>query len=456
MQIRTRITFQFIILVAFIIACCFILIYYFASSYRESEFYERLENKSKTTAELLISVNQIDSVTLRLIDKNQKDQLPFENIEIYNQRNEQIYTNNDHISFRITPAILAQIKESGRLHFVQGSHEVLGMIHRQNDEDYIVFAGAVDSYGYSKIRNLGNTLILLFITCIFIVAVAGWFFARRALRPLNDVIGQINSLSLHNLHARLIPSDSRDEIARLISTFNQQLNRVEHAFNVQKIFLSGASHEIKNPLTIITSTLQVALLNERTNEEYKTAIRSVLEDMQKLNKTTNDLIDYTRLSYDTHNSIQLQDTRIDDIIWRSKDIVHKSHPKYTIQVEFVNPPDDESDLVINANAILLCVAFVNLVENACKFSTDNTVLIKLYEEKTQLKITFTNQGSHILPEHRELIFEPFFRVDNSTKTRGDGIGLALVKTILNLHHATISVDSPEHTTIFTVVCSKKF
>src|SRR4051812_11714375 len=99
MQIRSKLTIQFIIVVSLIILFAFGIIYYSSAVYRKRDFYQRLENKAKTSAEIFISVEQIDSTMLRIFDKTQKDKLTRENICIYENDNKEIYTNNDSLSF---------------------------------------------------------------------------------------------------------------------------------------------------------------------------------------------------------------------------------------------------------------------------------------------------------------------------------------------------------------------
>jgi signal transduction histidine kinase len=440
MQIRIRLTLQFIVVVSLIVLFSFTLIYYSAFSYNNKEFYERLENKAKTTAELFISVAEIDSTTLRIFDKKQRDKLPFENINIYNDQNKLVYSTTDSTIIKADQKMFSEINYSGTKRYTQGNVGFIGIKYHAKRNTFIILAGAMDMYGRAKLNNLRNTLVVLYFVIVTILALAGWIYSGRALKPLTSVIGEVKNMKVDRLDTRLRRSQHRDEIGQLIETFNTLLNRIEDAFNLQKLFVSGASHELKNPLASITSQLQVVLLNERSNEEYKTIIASILNDIKSLNKTTLDLMEYARLNYE--GETQLFGVRIDDILWYCRDFIIKSNPDYKVIMNFGNLPEDEKKLIIKGNDALLKIAFINLIDNACKFSDDKTCLIELnLNASGRIMIRFNNKGEEMTREQIGFIFEPFYRANPASKVKGTGIGLALTKKIVQLHEASIAVES---------------
>src|SRR5688500_6736220 len=143
MQIRIRLTLQFIVVVSLIVLFSFTLIYYSAFSYNRKEFYERLENKAKTTAELFISVAEIDSTTLRVFDKTQRDRLPFENITIYNDQNKIVYGNTDSIIMKADQKMFSEINKSGIKKYAQGDVRFIGIKYHAKLKTFIILAGAV-------------------------------------------------------------------------------------------------------------------------------------------------------------------------------------------------------------------------------------------------------------------------------------------------------------------------
>ncbi len=438
MQIRTKLSLQFLLVVTIILISGFGIIYYSSSDYRKEELYRRLENKAVTSAEIFVSVEQIDSTMLRIFDRTQKDKIPFEVIRIFNKEGREIYTNTDTITFPINNQDLQNVKAQGECRFVKGRFEILGVPYQDKDNQFVVFAGGIDQYGLSKLSNLRNSILILLAILISIVALSGWIYAGRALRPLSNVINEVKELEVTRMDLRIKQNNSKDEIGRLIETFNTLLSRIEQAFNLQKLFVSGASHELKNPLTSITSQLQVALINERTNEEYKALIASILDDIKNLNRTTRDLIEYTRLNYE--NNILMREVRLDDILWYCKEAFVKNNPSSRVSLNFIDMPEDERRLIVQANEGLLRIAFMNFIDNACKFSGNKTCNIYLRMGESIL-VDFSDHGIGLDDEEIKLIFEPFYRSNKTAEVKGHGVGLALTKKILDLHHCPIHVES---------------
>lgn len=455
MEIRTRLTLQFIAVVAFILAISFAGIYLSSATYRRNSFYERLENKAITAAELLIKVDAVDSRLLKLIDSTGRDHLYIESISIYNQGNKLIYTNNDSINdmrdFSITASLLDEIRQTREKEYEAGDFEILGMLYAHNDHAYIVFAGAIDKFGRKKLDNLQGTLFALFFTTLIIVAFAGWVYSGRALAPISRVIHEVEIISPENLGARLMDNENPDEIGRLITTFNKLLERIDDAMKLQRLFVAGASHELKNPLTVITSQLEVSLRRDRPANEYKGTLASVLADIKNLNQLTAQLMDLARLSHG-YQDIPLQRVRLDEVLWQACRQLAKKNPDFKIEQNVKSLPPDESLLYIEGNEALLVTAFSNLAENACKFSPDHQALISFESNNDSLNVTFADGGPGIDTEDLKLIYEPFFRSKNAASVRGHGVGLALVEKIIKLHKGEIRITSnPDSGTVFHLV-----
>lgn len=439
MQIRARLTLQFTLVITLIVLFAFSIIYFSSSNYRQTDFFHRLRNKARTSAEIFISVEQIDSTMLRIFDDSQKDRLPYENISIYDHNNVEVYTNNDSIRLDPSHELLDEIRRAGLKEFRKQGHEVVGITYNDKFNRFVVLASANDQYGFKKLHNLRNTLVLLLFIIISISAIAGWMFAGRALKPLKDIVNEVQGLNIDRLDSRLRESRYNDEIGRLIHTFNILLERIENAFELQKLFVSGASHELKNPLTTITSQLQVVLLKERSADEYRTIITSILEDIKSLNKTTLDLMEYARLNYE--KEIQLTEVRIDDVLWFCKDLFSRANPQYKVNINFLNMPEDEKKLIIPGNEALLKIAFINLIDNGCKFSPNNSCDVNLSVSDGELRLDFTDSGIGLSPEEINLVFEPFYRANKTAEVKGHGLGLPLTKKIVQLHGGEIRVTS---------------
>lgn len=455
MQIRAKLTLQFIVIVASLLFFSLFAIYFFSERHRQNEFYSQLKKKAITTAELLIKVQEVDSTLLKIIDKSKKDVLYYENISVYNYKNEEIYTNNDTIKFsdlipRLHDAINL-VRLEGEIKIEAGEMEITGLPYIDRFNRFVVLAGAIDLHGSGNIKNLKQILIAVFVIMMIVVGIAGWFFSGRALAPILKVMNDVDKISESSLDLRLDEGGKKDEIERLSSTFNKMLERIEKAFKIQKTFIANASHELRNPLTKITSQLEVALLNERENVEYKKIISSVLEDIKNLNEVAHRLLQLAKIS-SMQNDLKFELLRLDDLIWETKAEFLALQPDCKVNFHLDELPDEEKWLMIKGNPLFLKTCFANLMENACKFSSDRTVSIKLFAQHRQLTIVFEDKGPGIPGEDLPFIFEPFYRSKNSSGTLGYGIGLSLTRKIVLLHKAQISVNTEmEKGTKFTLV-----
>lgn len=200
-------------------------------------------------------------------------------------------------------------------------------------------------------------------------------------------------------------------------------------------------------LTVITAQLEVSEMKERSNEEYKKTIHSVFEDIRYLNEVSNRLLELARVSGE-NSSVPFSPLRVDEIIWQSRADVLKRNPQNKVYVEFPDLGDDpegEDDfLLISGNEALLQTAFLNLMENACKFSVSREVFVRITTSKKEIMVSFEDKGTGIPEKDLPFIFEPFYRSQNTRTVKGHGIGLSIVAAIIKLHEAEITVKSRLH------------
>jgi signal transduction histidine kinase len=301
-------------------------------------------------------------------------------------------------------------------------------------------AAGVDLNGTARLQELQTLLMIAFLILTAVVFISGWIYSGRALRPIKRIMAEVKSISPQNLDQRLAESPYEDEMGKLILIFNELLGRIAKAFQLQKMFVSNVSHELKNPLTNITSQLEVTLLKERSKEEYKQTIESVLEDIRGLNQLSNSLLELARLNRE-QDSFTMNRVRLDEIIWEVRDFVSTIDPAYNVEVGIHEMPEDENKLTVLGNPYLLKIAFQNIVENACKFAPDKSAKITLRSIKDDLVVEVADQGPGIEKKDLNNVFEPFFRTDATSKVRGYGIGLPLSHRILSIHKGRIELDS---------------
>lgn len=438
--IRTRLTLQFTFIVSFILILFSLSVYYFSASYRESEFYSRLENKAINTAKLLLEVKEVDYDLLKIIDQNTINALHKEKVVIFDYKNNQIYNSRNNDSIAVSIDLLNQIRLKKKIRYHQGQHEVLGILFTDKYDRFVVLASAYDIYGLSKLKNLKLVLFIVFIVSIVFTVLIGRIYANRALKPMSNVVKQVDKINISSLNMRVSEGNGTDEIAQLAITFNQMLERLESAFEMQRSFVSNASHELRTPLTSITGHIEVSLMKPRSSDEYVAILESVLEDIRNLNALSNGLLDLAKASSDI-SEIVLQPLRIDEIMWETREELLKQKKDYSVSIRFPETIDDEMKLTVLGNEHLLKIAMVNLMDNACKYSADKTVEIRLAVDDSFVIANFTDNGIGIDPRDVDKIFQPFFRARNSKKISGNGLGLSLTDKIIKLHGGTVSVSS---------------
>jgi signal transduction histidine kinase len=428
----------------------YFVIYVFSQQNYKDKFYSRLRQKANTAAELLVNVNQVDSKLLGIINRANRDILYRENIMAYDTCNERIYRSNDTINFHIDVDRVKEVFKKKEVRFELNELEVLGTVFVTPEGQIVVFAGAEDQYSAENAKDLKNILIALFLLFVFIVVISGWFFAGRAIKPISEVIKQVDQLSPKSLEQRLKTGDSEDEIGKMVLTINRLLERIENAFKLQKTFIANVSHELKNPLTKISSQLEVSLLNERKIDDYKQTIASVLEDTQDLAAITESLLELNKISISDYQA-SFSILRIDEIMWESRSLTQKLNAAYKVIIDTQFMPDNEELLQIKGDEKLVLTALKNLIENGCKFSTNKQAYVSLQIVEQTIEVKIKNEGKGSPEADIPYIFQPFFRAENTAASKGYGIGLSLVERIVSLHQGSISVDSEQNGwTEFTV------
>jgi signal transduction histidine kinase len=450
MTLRARLTLLFSLLGTGILIISFGLLYYFSADYLKSEYQKRIYDKAVTSAVLLLQVEAIDSSLLKTIDRSKQDNLHLENITIFDGDNKEIYTNNDTVFFRTETALFRQIRKLKKFYYEEDDFDIVGFTFQHHASEHVIIAGAVDLQRTETLKQLRHLLAWLGFGLISIVAITGWIYAGRALSPIKKVIRQIENLSTRDLSKRLEVQTTQDEIGTLITIFNGLLARLESAFIMQKTFVANVSHELKNPLTKITSQLEVISLKDRTSTEYLSIIRSVLDDVRELNHLSNSLLDLATL-HDDQQSFTMSKVRIDEIIWEARDKVLATHPPFEIDFTINKMPESDARLIVVGNPYLLQTAFINLMENACKFSPDNRAEVVLVWTETEIAVRVLNRGTGVAKDVIAKVFQPFYRANPAGPVKGYGIGLPLAEKIIAIHNGTLEMESiPHESTVVTV------
>ena len=417
-----------------------VAIYYSSASFRKENFYNRLTNKAWSTARLLLDTYDYDANRVLKIEKNNPVNLQNERIIILDFRNEILYSTDDKGDIEISNDILERIRLSERVRYRQGQFEIVGVLYVSHLVRFVVIAAATDTEGFSHLNKLRVIMIIACLVSLILFFVAGWVYSGRALKPISDVIKQVGDISITSLNLRVPEGNGTDEIGRLAKTFNRMLERLEKSFSMQKDFIANASHELRTPLTSINGHLEVLVMKERSAEEYKTALESVLDDIKSLIDLSNRLLLIARTSAEGPVNFNKK-IRIDEILWQAKEEMKRFKKNYSINISIDKSMTDSEQMMVTGDEYLIKVAFTNIIDNACKYSPDNTVNIILQQSGKWIETVFQDKGIGIPENDLRKIFEPFYRGSNAHSVSGSGIGLALVNQIINNHNGTIEIKS---------------
>jgi signal transduction histidine kinase len=440
MQIRTRLTLQFLLLGGLIMIIASLAIYYSSARFRQEDFYSLLRNKARSTANLLLDGKQIDASRVMMVERNNLVKFQDEKIIVMNFLNDIIYSSDEKNEIVITNDLLEKIRLGLKVEYRQDPFEVVGTLVISRFDRFVVIAAAVDSQGFLHLKKLKTVLIDVCLVSFLILFAAGWFYSGRALKPINDVIRNVEDISITSLNLRVPEGNGRDEIGKLARTFNRMLERLEESFALQKDFISSASHELRTPLTAVNGQIEVLMMKDRTTEEYKSALASVLEDIKSLITLSNRLFLMARASAESPSKT-FRKVRFDEILWQARDEITRFNKDYRVNISIDNSVTDSDQMLMLGDESLLKVAVTNIIDNACKFSPDKTVNIRFEPAMKWITVVFEDRGIGISEEDQRKIFEPFYRGSNAISVKGTGIGLPLAGRIVRNHNGTIALSS---------------
>lgn len=275
--------------------------------------------------------------------------------------------------------------------------------------------------------------------------IMSYFLLGRALKPLRRLSGEIGQITENELSQHIDGISSQDEIGSLADSFNRMLERLDKSFSEQKRFSSDAAHELKTPLAVIKTNIDVLRLDETPEpEEYEKTLTVIERQLKRMMTLVDNLFAMTaQHSYDFNDTVDF-DRMFRDIIAELTPRIREKNLEINLH---------HSGFHTIANSVMLTRAFSNLVENAVKYNIEGgRIDISTESEDKRYVITIADNGIGIPPEKLENIFKPFYRADESRSgTDGAGLGLAIASEIITTHGGTISARSQDGQTVFTVM-----
>jgi two-component system OmpR family sensor kinase len=272
------------------------------------------------------------------------------------------------------------------------------------------------------------------------VVATGALLARRALRPIDDVVRRARGIGETNLAERLPHPGSQDEVGRLVETLNEMLGRIERGVEAQRRFAADAAHELRSPLSRLRAELEVTLRRPRDRAEYEEALRSSLDEVERLSRLTEDLLGLARLDAGEGRETPSGPVPLTPIVEEAVSRMQAEAGRRHVKV-FVRPGDD---LSVNVAPGAASLALANVLDNAVKFSpAGGRVTVEMVADGDEAVVAVSDTGPGLLVEEIPRLFERFRRgsASRSADTPGVGLGLAISRALIERQGGRISAEN---------------
>ena len=330
----------------------------------------------------------------------------------------------------------------------QKYHILWSNFETEDDSVYILETAASANEVFEDLDRLLYLFFLIIPAGLIITGFAAYFISKAAFKPITQMAETAQNISGENLDKRLKLPKANDEVRVLAETLNEMIERIDNAFKSQKRFVANASHEIKTPLTVIQTELEI--LEKRIKDaESAEGIKNALSEIENLTKLINSLLTVAKLDA-SQTKLKKDNIRIDELLADCAQAMNQAAVKKNIRINL----SIEESAEINADKEKLRSVFINLIDNAIKYSFENSSIkinLKIIDDN-RINIEVIDNGQGIPQAEIPFVFNRFYRSDEiRAEISGSGLGLAIAKEIIELHKGEIKVESnPGITTIFTV------
>lgn len=447
MKIKDRLSLYFTTLSTIILLIGIGSVYFTILNILRTEFFSRLKDRATVVAQLYLKADEISQDSLAIVRGEYLEKIPTEVIRIYDSKN--IATFIPEKQPHWDKNIVNKVRRNGYLQYVDGDRLVVGIFYVDNQGNFVVLASAQDTATDTRMQNLLETMIIIFFVIIVFCFLGGRWVANKLLSPINQVISRMQIIRANNLNMRVDEGKGDDEISLLARNFNNLLEHLENAFELQKTFVANASHELRTPITSIIGEAEIALGKEREPAEYQRVLRSVLFDSERLGHTITGLLELAEIDMDFSRAT-LAPVRIDEILWELWTYWNDKLAPNSLNIEMDNVVYDENSLIITCNKSLMYIALNNIISNAFKFSNNQPVKCILRTSDNQVCIDVEDSGLGVKPEDAANLFKPFYRAKDVSQFPGHGLGLYIASSIISLYNGTLFVKPNETGSTFSI------
>lgn len=340
-----------------------------------------------------------------------------------------VYKNGVHYIDSLQDAVESQGDEKGNK-----SDEIYISIP---DDKWDEFADEFSVQVYNNKADYKRNSLIITVLLALLGGVVTYFISGHALRPIREFSDKIEEVQAQNLSDSRIEENNVKELNKLGISYNNMLERLSNAFEIQRQFTANAAHELRTPLALMQ--VQLDLYNSATHPgndaDTLQTIKMVTEQNDKLNRMVKTLLDMSELQSVGRDDKIILDAIVEEVLADLEPLAVEKNIKLIGKCE---------DATMIGSDILIYRLVYNLVENAIKYNHPlGQVTVTAYQRNKHVYLSVEDTGSGIPKELRERVFEPFFRVDKSRSRElgGVGLGLALVREIVRVHDGSICIKS---------------
>lgn len=448
MKIKDRLALYFTLISTTVLAAVLFVVYFIFIKFLESDFYDRLNDRAFINSKLYLEADEISADSLKSVKTAYLETLNGEIVRIYDKNNQPRFISDNQQFW--TSDFINQVRKAKKIRVKDGIRQTVGIFYKDNQGDFVILASAIDNSTHNRIGKLKMSMAVTFLIITIGLLLSSRWIANRMLKPLDVFIGEVKKIKSSNLDFRVQATRNKDEINLLAQNFNQLMDHLEQAFILQKTFVANASHELRTPITSLLMEAEIALSQNRSSEEYQKALRSVVDDADKMNATINSLMSLAQADLEIGN-LHTETFGIDELLWDLQAYWHKKNNGVAqLHINLQKLPKDSDKLKLTFNKSLLEIALNNIIGNAFKFSNQQDVYCTLNVAEGKVSIAIQDQGTGITPEASSQIYKPFYTASNQAHLKGNGMGLYMAHKIIALAKGELSFNSGDKGTTFHI------
>ena len=310
-------------------------------------------------------------------------------------------------------------------------------VHGMSGRDVVIRIG----YSLRPLNDRMWQFVLLLAVALLVTtllaSITGQWIAGKAIGPIGLMAERAEGITANNLHDRLVVANPRDELGALASVFNHLLQRLDQSFQQLQRFTADAAHELRTPLASLRTVGEVALAEPRSPDQYREVVSSILEETQRLNHTIDSLLLLARAEAGS-TSATSENIALAPLVTEVASMLAVLAEDKDIQL-LVQEGNTKAE--VYGDRSLLRVAFVNLLHNALKFSPSGGIVqVRLATAETFVSVSITDQGPGLGNNEFDAVFDRFYRGQGVSANYGNGLGLSIVKLIVDRIGGSVRFD----------------